>query len=1007
MKKIFSLIGTGLLFLAALSCVKEEEKVTVNATKGVKPVIVSSTFSAEDESDLVVEYTPATYYYGEEQVSPKLVYYDLALVELNGNPVNVRLDAKAVKGVENTVSVPYLTFLKKLAGAGAKDQSDVVGKIVLRSSVSPDLVEAIMESEGIYDFNFFLELPNTSPYEDYTEVSDWSVTGAISEYGIDWNKDLNMWSNGLGGHVAAHVVLKKGDEIKFRKDQAWTENMGGDMSEVDTDFEVKQGGNNIKIDADGVYDLFLDLTNHTARVAPAFDPYPDMVQTSTWSVIGSLLGTNWDKDFPMFTDGRGSMHVALGIELTADNEFKFRKDADWGVNLGGAFSAVGSEFEVTQNGANIKVGAAGVYDLIVTPDAGTAIVNEASGLKISSIIVSEEPEEPKPEVWSVVGHIADAGWDVDHDMENVSGDTWIIRSLAMNEGDEFKVRADHGWDINYGGPEANAESTIEEGNPYGVYAPVLGEAFEVGSTNIRVPAAGHYDITFDYAANTLLVEEHVAAYSLIGNINGDEWKTDVLMTEDNGVWTSPVVAIDGGFKIRFDYSWADENVYGAQEGFTPTIDSPFTAVQPGSNITLSAGNYKVQFTPATKEVLIKKIDFPEQVYMTGTDFGNWNWDSDEVVELTPVLHNPSWGAEAEGQYWAVRYLTAGNGVKFNGARAWDGNQFGSMGTNEGFTNDNDGNVVVSESGLYMIHIDFKRDILHLEPARIYAIGATVDGGWNEGSADGLFQNNGTLTTFTTLKAGELRMYAASAISTSECWTREFMIFDGKIVYRGNGNDQERVSVKAGQVVTLDFNAGTGSITGEGQAPQYKEEIFVPGSYSTWTPEQAPKLLGKGDGAFKGAVNMRTTDGGNPEFKFVHDGSWIGGTADATAAGAYTLGANDNMNIGAGAYYWSVDLTQNIATATEITKVELMGSFDGGWEKGIDLTYDSASATYTGSVTLGDKAEVKVRFNENWGLTLAGTLDALSAIADGNIPVEVGGTYNIALDLNARTLTLSK
>ena len=59
--------------------------------------------------------------------------------------------------------------------------------------------------------------------------------------------------------------------------------------------------------------------------------------------------------------------------------------------------------------------------------------------------------------------------------------------------------------------------------------------------------------------------------------------------------------------------------------------------------------------------------------------------------------------------------------------------------------------------------------------------------------------------------GNLRMYVASTIATTDWWTREFVFFDGKIAYRGNGGDQTRVPVSTGQGVTLDFNAGTGVI----------------------------------------------------------------------------------------------------------------------------------------------------------------------------------------------------
>ncbi len=41
------------------------------------------------------------------------------------------------------------------------------------------------------------------------------------------------------------------------------------------------------------------------------------------------------------------------------------------------------------------------------------------------------------------------------------------------------------------------------------------------------------------------------------------------------------------------------------------------------------------------------------------------------------------------------------------------------------------------------------------------------------------------------------------------WKVEFIVLDGKIVYRGNGGDQERVSVSEGQKAYLNFTDGTG------------------------------------------------------------------------------------------------------------------------------------------------------------------------------------------------------
>jgi hypothetical protein len=78
-------------------------------------------------------------------------------------------------------------------------------------------------------------------------------------------------------------------------------------------------------------------------------------------------------------------------------------------------------------------------------------------------------------------------------------------------------------------------------------------------------------------------------------------------------------------------------------------------------------------------------------------------------------------------------------------------------------------------------------------------------------ADALFTEKDGMLTGTVKNDGDLRLYAASSAATSDWWTREFIILDGQIAYRGNGDDQPRVNVKAGAKVTLDFNAGTGVI----------------------------------------------------------------------------------------------------------------------------------------------------------------------------------------------------
>ena len=835
------------------------------------------------------------------------------------------------------------------------------------------------------------------PYAAYTETSPWSVIGSFNS----WAGDVEMVTNGTL-HVCKNITLAAGDEFKFRKDAGWDVNFGyADGVESYTlgeEFAVGQGGANIIIAEDGAYDLFLDPENATAKIiktqAVVLDPYAAYTEASPWSVIGSF--NSWGGDVEMVSNG--TLHVCKAIALNAGDEWKFRKDADWTVNYGyvkgsGTQYVLGEDFEVAQDGDNIIIAEDGVYDLILDPENATA--------KVIASVAVEQPEPPtpvvKPEAWSLIGTLSGSSWDKDFDLTNVSGDIWKIRSVVVTAKDEFKIRADHDWAKSVGGPEENSTSTIDETNPYGVFKPELGVAFEAKDKNIQIGKDGLFDVTFDYAANTILIEEHIPAWSLIGMINDTQWNTDFVMTEKDGVWTSPVVKINGGFKLRYDYSWDnDDNICGIEPGTEVTVGKPMTLVHPGGDITLPEGNYKVQFTPATLECLITEVKYPEALYMVGADFGGWNWSDDGVVELIPVLHNPDWNANAEGQFWTIRYFKAGNGFKFNSHRDWDGGQFGALETNEGFTNDNDGNVQVPADGLYMVHIDFKRSILHLEPARIYAVGATVgDGAWAEGLAEGLFKNEGAKASFTVQRAGELRMYAASEISTSDCWTREFIILDGKIEYRGNGGDQTRVNVLKDQVVTLDFNAGTGTITGEGETPAptgFGDYIYAIGGDTGWTACYALRSSQEGGvntGKYKGFGYL------SQEFKFKPNENDWNGDWEFDGEGKIADNGGSNCPGPEGSYYMiEVDLTAMTYTLTPITTIGIVGPAQaGGWDSDTDMAYNPQTGAWEVTVTLS-AGEMKFRANDDWGINWGGAADALTQ-GGGNLTVDAG-TYKISL-----------
>lgn len=122
----------------------------------------------------------------------------------------------------------------------------------------------------------------------------------------------------------------------------------------------------------------------SGRIAAAANIHVFGGGSSEWSIIGSIHGTNWDQDFVM--DEKDGAFVMLGLPLAKDEEFKLRKNKDWGVNRGGAF-VVGTPFEAIPGGDNLKVTTDGYYDVYYF-EAKDAIVILTAGAELPSDIAN-------------------------------------------------------------------------------------------------------------------------------------------------------------------------------------------------------------------------------------------------------------------------------------------------------------------------------------------------------------------------------------------------------------------------------------------------------------------------------------------------------------------------------------------------------------------------------------------------------------------------------------------
>jgi len=586
MKKLFYTIIAFAGILAA-SCSTDEDKLVFDPSSSVAPTLgtLAGTTLSSDGADLTFEFTQPKY-----NVDAGVLY---ALYASDSQDFGKQEKLSATIG-GTTVTVKQSALNSVILNLGGEPGAEFTVYLRLDSWLANNkntAVESSLARSGVLSATF---VPYSQLILDKDIYDHVWVMGDYSGWSHD--KAQLLYNYSKDGNIFTGVVDfddKAANGIKFTGAASWDEATGNwgtanpdDASEAASVTLLNGSNDNIMCYGKRFYKFTLDKKA--------------LVLTKEWGAdkIG-IVGTinNWAAPDVEMTFNKDYLRFWVDLEVTGDQEIKFRADEDWVYNWGA---------DAKSGGDNIKVGT-GKYRVYLDLNKGTVELNEKMFGKTEPSAGGDEPEPEKPAVWSLIGTIGGTNWDTDTDMTNTDGEVWIARSVALTANDEFKLRFGHDWPDAVGGTEANSKSTIDPTNPYDVFKPVLGTVFATGGMNIQVGVEGTYDVTYDNAAKTILVENHKALFSLIGDINGSGWGKDFVMTQDGDVWTSPVVTIGGEFKIRYDFSWADSNTYGVAEGTTVEIGKEFTVVQPGGNIKVpEAGDYKVIFNAKTLAVTIQK-----------------------------------------------------------------------------------------------------------------------------------------------------------------------------------------------------------------------------------------------------------------------------------------------------------------------------------------------------------------------------------------------------------------
>ncbi|MBR5176559.1 MAG: hypothetical protein IKW89_11605 [Bacteroidales bacterium] len=631
MKKFLSILSVGLLALVTFSCVKEDF-VTFDETKATAPVLGSYELG---EKSLTASFTPGAFNTDFNQKMP--VNHSLILASVDGKTVNKALSA-SVKDGQITISVTNLA--KALVALGYQEGAVVSLDMFIRASMQATNQDngrnGHVDSQGhitISGFEVVIPVVQGNPWVDFTEKSPLGLIGSIASTGNDWNKDEPMYMTEDGTkHVAKNIVLTTGDAFKVRTINSWSDvDLGGPgeeklyVVEIGSSFEATAKGKDMSVPADGAYDILYDSTDGTFTITEAYQTYPGYVQQTDWGITGSVTSRklNWDKDISMITDGE--WYVAEGVELTTADAFKFRTPGVWDKgDFGGPgddkpyIANIDDEITGAEKGKDISVAEDGVYDILFNP--GTGVFKITPTLGGFSPLVGEGGGEPggddKPKVWSVIGHIGDTAWDKDFDMTNTSGDIWVLKNQPFAAGDEFKIRHDHDWGGDVGGPEENAQSTINPDDVYGVYAPEIGTAFEAGGKNVQIIEAGNYDITFDYAANTIKVDVSVRAdwyYHGQSELTPDWGELPFeKVSDEEYVLTLTTVSENSGFVLKNGdaSSWiGPDNTQELTDGkFVVTIGEEFKiSGDKVDGVIAAPGKYVFTFNPVKMTAVISAL----------------------------------------------------------------------------------------------------------------------------------------------------------------------------------------------------------------------------------------------------------------------------------------------------------------------------------------------------------------------------------------------------------------
>ena len=463
------------------------------------------------------------------------------------------------------------------------------------------------------------------------EITSYTIAGDATLMGASWDpaatdNDMTLQGDGTYQLVKADVQLSAGSyQYKVVGNHAWS------LWEV-----PQQGNDTLTIAEDGKYNVTFTLTlgddASSSTLTAVAEKVEDVVIEHNYTIAGdeALMGSSWSTDdesnlMALQEDGSYQL-VKENVELNAQGyEYKVVRDHSW-------------DWAVPQSGnQTLSIAEAGKYNVTFTLTLGEENVLTATAEKIE-----EQPVEITS--YTIVGDSAlvGAAWNPELTANDMAlqedGSYQLVKeNVELNaQGYEYKVTANHTWQVWEVPMQGNQTLSIAEAGKYNVtFTLTLGEENVLTATAEKIEEPQPEP-------------KYLLHYGL--NEEGAEW-ADVEFVENEGVLEATAeFAENTEFVINYGDLWYGGIVASEEEAYYLIHagwcnDIPL-ATDGHKNFHINeAGTYTFVLTIGEEGVKMDVLGFPAPVL-----HGDVNGDGFVDVGDIGVLVNIMLGTENAADY---------------------------------------------------------------------------------------------------------------------------------------------------------------------------------------------------------------------------------------------------------------------------------------------------------------------------------------------------------------------